>query len=425
MRNRFKKFLILAVVFSFILTGCSSDNNEEKNITLHYWSSYNDTEPQAEVLRDAAEAFSKENDDIDIKMSFNGRENSDILPTAIQGNRDVTMYDANGVNIIDKFSQYNAKLDKYAEKSYPNTNGKPFKEYTSKTTYDLAKDLGEGNLYYVPMNPQAFVFMYNKTIFKDAGVDKVPKTWDEFIEVGEKIKDKGYTVLTTDPEYSTGILGYYLSRLKGEEWVKKLTNDKTMKMWDDPAVLEAAKAIEDLAKRGFYDENISSMQFPEAQQNFVLNNKVAMYLNGTWMPNEVQRTANKDFEWGQFRFPEVKGGKDNIDHLAFSSYGIGINKDTTEEERKAAFEFAVFVNTKSFDKQMADKAKALPVDPKTEYPKDLKDMEPIFKGMEDGYISQTAIKDNADLGPIIQSAVIKLISGKSTAEEFIEEIKNA
>ena len=198
-----------------------------------------------------------------------------------------------------------------------------------------------------------------------------------------------------------------------------------MKMWDDPAVLEAAKAIEDLAKRGFYDENISSMQFPEAQQNFVLNNKVAMYLNGTWMPNEVQRTANKDFEWGQFRFPEVKGGKDNIDHLAFSSYGIGINKDTTEEERKAAFEFAVFVNTKSFDKQMADKAKALPVDPKTEYPKDLKDMEPIFKGMEDGYISQTAIKDNADLEPIIQSAVIKLISGKSTAEEFIEEIKNA
>ena len=28
-----------------------------------------------------------------------------------------------------------------------------------------------------------------------------------------------------------------------------------------------------------------------------------MYLNGTWMPAEVQQTARKDFPWGQFAFP--------------------------------------------------------------------------------------------------------------------------
>lgn len=445
MYNKKKMSKVLFTSFmslSVLLAGCgaqgnSAKSNVSKNETqtaqsesalkgdLQYWSSYAETEPQAEVLKAAAESFMEKNPEVKIEFTFNGRDNSNLLPTAIQSGQEIDMYDANAVNVINKFSTSNRVLNDYFAKDYPTTDGTPYKEYTLQSMVDLAENLGKGDLFYVPMNPQSFVFMYNKDIFEKAGITSVPTTWDEFLAAGQKIKDAGFTPLTTDPNYSTGIFGYYLSRLKGEEWVAQLANDATYKMWSDPAVLEAAKAMEDLAKRGFYADNVATVQFPQAQQEFVLEEKIAMYLNGTWMPAEVQQTARKDFPWGQFAFPEVKGGMDSTTATAYSSYGIGINKDASEEEAEAAFNFAVYVNTGEFDQMMVDVANAIPVGKEASYPAALTDTKEILENTKSRYNSQTSIAANKDNSQIIRSAVINLISGKTTAEEFIAEIQNA
>ena len=167
-------------------------------------------------------------------------------------------------------------------------------------------------------------------------------------------------------------------------------------MWSDPAVFEAAKALEDLAERGFYADNVATVQFPQAQQEFVLEEKIAMYLNGTWMPAEVQQTARKDFPWGQFAFPEVKGGIDSTTATAYSSYGIGINKDTSEEEAEAAFNFAVYVNTGEFDQMMVDVANAIQGEKKLVYSSALTDTKEILENTTSRYNSQTSIATNFD-----------------------------
>ena len=398
--------------------------NADGEVVLQYWSSYNETEGNAEVLRNAADKFMEENPDVKIEFTFNGRDNSKLLPTAVQSGQEINMYDANAVNIINRFSETNLNLNDYFTEVYPTTNDKPYKEFTSPAMVKLAEELGDGDLFYVPMNPQAFLFMYNKNIFDEVGVE-VPTTWQEFLDVCAAIKDAGYVPLTTDPNYSTGMMGYYLSRLKGQEWVDELVNDDTYEMWKDPAVLEAAKAIEELASKGYYADNISTVQFPQAQQEFVINENVAMYINGTWMPGEVQDTVSEDFKFGQFAFPSVDGGVDDNTVLASSSYGIGINKDNSEEQSKAAFEFAVFVNSGEFDQQMVDVAKALPVDPANDYPEDLKDMRDIFDNMSGSYTSQTALPTNDDNSQIIRSAVTNLMSGATTAEEFVDEVVSA
>ncbi|MCK1976812.1 ABC transporter substrate-binding protein [Jeotgalicoccus huakuii] len=423
----------------FVLVACSNDSSTDEETAsgdgagsesdlsadLQYWSSYNESEPQARVLLDAADAFMEENPGVSIEFTFNGRDNSELLPTAIQSGRDIHMYDANAVNIINRFSNSNMNLNEFFEESYPTTEDTPLKDYISQPMIDLARDLGEDELFYVPMNPQAFVFMYNKSIFDEAGVNEVPQTWEEFVAAGEKIIEAGYTPLTTDPNYSTGIFGYYLSSLKGEDWVFDLVEDETYEMWSDPAVLEAAKAIEELADKGFYADNVSTVQFPQAQQEFVIDENIAMYLNGTWMPGEVQDTVSEDFEWGQFQFPTVEGGVNDNTHTAYSSYGIGVNQDNTNEEAEAAFNFAVFVNTGEWDQQMVDQAKALPIDTNNENPEALTDMAEIFENTEGNYVSQTAIATNSDNSQIIRSAFINLISGESTAEEFIAEIQDS
>ena len=110
---------------------------------------------------------------------------------------------------------------------------------------------------------------------------------------------------------------------------------------------------------------------------------------------------------------------------AYSSYGIGVNKDSSEEEAEAAFNFAVYVNTGEFDQMMVDVANAIPVGKEASYPSALKDTKEILENTTSRYNSQTSIATNSDNSQIIRSAVINLISGKTTAEEFIAEIQNA
>ncbi|RGB74301.1 extracellular solute-binding protein [Anaerococcus nagyae] len=402
-------------------TAANTDNDSE--VTLEYWSSYNEVEPQAQVLQEAAKAYEEKNPNVKVNFTFNGRDNSKLLPTALQSGQNVTMYDANAYNIIKKFEISNEDLTAYFDKDYSTTDGKAYKDYTSPAMLLLDSELGEGKYYYVPMNPQAFIYFYNKDIFEKAGVKETPKTWNEFLDVCQKIKDAGFTPLTTDPNYSTGILGYYLSRLKGEEWVDELVNDTTFEKWNDPAVLQAAQELEKMAQAGYFADNVASVQFPQAQQEFVMNEDIGMYLNGTWLPGEVQDSVSPDFKWGQFAFPEVEGGVNDSTYTAYSSYGIGVNKDASQEEKDAAVDFAVFVNTE-FDQNMVDEANALPVDPNSKYPENLQDAREIFDNTKGKYVSQTAIATNKDNAEIIRSALLKLISGDSTAEDFVNEVKN-
>ena len=47
--------------------------------------------------------------------------------------------------------------------------------------------------------------------------------------------------------------------------------------------------------------------FPAGQQE-IASGEVAMYLNGTFLPNEVKNSVVEDLEWGSFAFPSVENG---------------------------------------------------------------------------------------------------------------------
>ena len=64
------------------------------------------------------------------------------------------------------------------------------------------------------------------------------------------------------------VYGYYLAKLKGDDWVFELVNDATKAMWDDPACLEAAKAIQELADKGYYAANVASNKFPRPSRRW-------------------------------------------------------------------------------------------------------------------------------------------------------------
>lgn len=391
--------------------------------TVEYWSAWSETEPQADVITRAAEAFMQQNPDVKINITWNGRDLRKLIIPALEAGTQIDCFDHNADTVTALWSDYILDLSDFYQETYPTTGGKTFEEYTMPAFVALAEKLGNGSKYVLPYAPQALLWNYNKDIFTAAGVTETPATWEEFLAACEKIKAAGYTPITTDDAYAANVYGYYLAKLKGDDWVFELVNDTTKAMWDDPACLEAAKALQELADKGYYAANVASNKFPSAQQEMVIEEKTAMYLNGTWLPNEVKDTAREDFPWGQFAFPTVPGGVDGAEAGAYGCSGLAINKNSEPNVAKAAFSFFVFLTTGEWDKTYAEETCSIPMDSANAWPAALTDAEKIIPAYTTRYYSQTAIRMNNDVLPVIQSGVINLISGNSTAEQFIAEMK--
>ena len=398
-----------------------ADNTEsgdaKLNAEIEYWSSWSETEAQADALREAADEFMKANPGVKINFTFNGRDNRNLVGSAVSAGTKVTMMDANADNIKSMWSEMTMDLTPYFEESYKSTGGEKYVDRIMPSMSGLSAKLFDGKYSYFPYAPQAFMIFCNKNIFDDCGITKYPETWTEFMDACEKIKAKGYTPVTTDSGYATSWVGYYMSRLMGNDEVAKLSNDPSA--WSNPKVLEAAKAIEDMAKKGYFDPVIETNTYPNAQQSMVINEKIAMYINGTWLPNEVKESTPDDFKWGSFAFPTVEGGVDDQTSGCYSSYGIAINKDATEEEAKAAAAFGVYVTT-AFDQKFSDMANAIPVGVDGEWPDSLKDAQQVISKYTNRYPSQTALILNSNSKQIIADACLKLMGGSITAEEFVE-----
>ena len=398
-----------------------ADNTEsgdaKLNAEIEYWSSWSETEAQADALREAADEFMKANPGVKINFTFNGRDNRNLVGSAVSAGTKVTMMDANADNIKSMWSEMTMDLTPYFEESYKSTGGEKYVDRIMPSMSGLSAKLFDGKYSYFPYAPQAFMIFCNKNIFDDCGITKYPETWTEFMDACEKIKAKGYTPVTTDSNYATSWVGYYMSRLMGNDEVTKLSNDPSA--WSNPKVLEAAKAIEDMAKKGYFDPVIETNTYPNAQQSMVINEKIAMYINGTWLPNEVKDSTPDDFKWGSFAFPTVEGGVDDQTSGCYSSYGIAINKDATEEEAKAAAAFGVYVTT-AFDQKFSDMANAIPVGVDGVWPDSLKDAQQVISKYTNRYPSQTALILNSNSKQIIADACLKLMGGSITAEEFVD-----
>ena len=70
-----------------------------------------------------------------------------------------------------------------------------------------------------------FNVFYNEDIFKEAGVEAVPETWEQFLDACEKIKAAGYIPITSDDAYILCNFGYHLARYIGSDGVSKVVKE--------------------------------------------------------------------------------------------------------------------------------------------------------------------------------------------------------
>ena len=249
--------------------------------TLVYWSMWEATEPQGQVIQEAVDAYTEQTG-VKVDLQFKGRTgNREALQPALDGGTQIDIFDEDIDRVNGMYGKYLLDLEDLAKDN----------DYEATANAGLmaaCRDAGGGTLKTIPYQPNVFAFFYNKDLFEQAGITEEPKTWDEFKDVCQKLKDAGITPMTMDDAYATCVIGYHLARLVGEDKVKEIVTEGE---WDDPAVLQMAQDIEELASNGYYSEMVGSNVWPAGQNTELALGTAAMYLNGSWLPNEVKEMA--------------------------------------------------------------------------------------------------------------------------------------
>lgn len=428
--KKFRSMVAILLIVLMTLTACGTTNNEDGSDVqvntdsklsgeLIYWSMWNSTEPQAMALEEGIQDFMKIHPNVKITINWNGREIRKTLQPALDNGQKIDIWDEDLERVSKNWRDYALNLDEHITKSYDAIDGK-YEDAVMGGLLDLARHHGQGSVYAVPYQPFVFAFMYNKAHFEEAGIDAVPKTWDEFLTTCEKLKAAGFVPMTTDDAYIDTLLGYHLARYKGSAWVEELVTDKTNALWDDEAVLKTARDYQNLVDKGYLSETVGSNKWPAGQQDIAAGT-VSMYLNGTWLVNEIMGSTGPDFKWGTFSYPTVDGGVDGLSAANYGSQAFQINKNC--ENPDVAFELLVHLTTGKWDSEIAKKSYGVPVSGTAEWPTQLVEAKAVFENLDTVYPWAAGIQSDTDKLPIIAEAFTKLLSGQYNAEEFIKAVK--
>lgn len=435
-----KLILILVLVLSLTLTACSTEkksdattdestkggessatNTSDLSGNLVYWSMWNSTEPQAIELQNGINSFMEMHPNVKIEVNWNGRDIRKTLQPALDNGQVIDIWDEDLERVTKNWGDYALKLDDYVSQTYSETNGKAYEDVVMSNLFDLGRGFSsDGSLLALPYQPFVFAVMYNKAHFEAAGITSAPKTWTEFVDACSKLKAAGYVPLTTDDAYVDTLIGYHLARLKGSAWVEELVTDKTNTLWDDPAVMTAAKDFEALATNGYLSETVGSNKWPAGQQDVAAGN-VSMYLNGTWLVNEIMGSTGPDFKWGTFSYPAIDGGVDGTNAANYGAQAFQINKNSKSPD--VAFELLVHLTTGDVDNAIAKASFGVPVSGDAMWPEQLVEAKEVFNNLDKVYPWAGGIQADTDKLPIIAESFTKLLSGSITAEEFVANMK--
>jgi ABC-type glycerol-3-phosphate transport system substrate-binding protein len=212
---------------------------------------------------------------------------------------------------------------------------------TIKNVKNYETDFINGKLYNITFagsQPQTLIF-YNKKLFKDAGIEALPKTWADLEAVAAKLKAKNITPLLTAGDWTSGFTFAMMTSPTIFETKKTWYTDRFdgKVKFTDPDWVEAATYWNGLVKKGYFNKSALSIDYPAVEQEF-LKGKGAMYPMGVWF-TASEAKATKDFEVGVFAVPTKSGAQDILG--GENGGGIGISKKTKHPE--AAIKLAEFL----------------------------------------------------------------------------------
>ncbi|MEK6715075.1 MAG: extracellular solute-binding protein [Candidatus Omnitrophota bacterium] len=213
----------------------------------------------------------------------------------------------------------------------------------------------EPGIYGVPLDVMNIQMLYNKDLLKEAGIKKPPKTWEEFLAAGAKLKERGIQGLVSgwgEVWMIDCFASNYAFNIMGEDKVMQTIKGEIT--YTDPDWVSVFALFKEMADNGLLYNGIVTMVNKTAEQLFA-NNKAAFAFNGSWCVN-VYAGMNPNLNYGAM-FPPSHG----IYPLKiWGGAGSSLLVNNRSLVKNEAIEFLKWLSSPEQQAYLADATKNLP-----------------------------------------------------------------
>lgn len=294
----------------------------------------------------------------------------------------------------------------------------------------LESNVYNGKLYGIPVSADLWVIYYNKKLFKDAGIDKLPTTIDELLAVAGKLKAKGIVPMSTDGKDAWPLCVTFDQlawRISGDAALPSKAIARQAK-FTDPVFVQAATELSRMIKAGLFQDDLMVSDYG-ASRNLFGQGRAAMYLMGSWeLGLGADKTFSDEFRANvdAFKFPLVAGGKGKTDDL-FAWFGGNYVVSAASKHKAIGLKYLQFY-ARRFSVLAWEKQAALPAQKVEPRPNDTAVAKTILKIV--GEAKATSGTPSLDLSTPrfkddMENAMRELASGLITPEAFAKKLDAA
>ena len=353
-------FLYATLVWTCVLLIAScgpapptEDTREGGVVHLTYWCAQN---PQERALAtQLAETWNAANPDVQVKVQPlpAGQSSEEVLIASIVAGTTPDLCSNIWPGIISDFVR--------ADGVYPLSS---FPDFDSLMASRVPSDLlarfraPDGEYYQIPWKTNPIMLLYNKQLFREAGIEQPPRTYSQFMTAAAKLTrdrdgdghlDQWAGYRKTHPIWHERRFDYYALYIGA-------SGGQTL--FDEGEV--SIDTVASTKVFSFFRDVYANHYFPLTtfQSSPILSGKVATEFTGPWQIGWLDENAPPDFEYGFTPLPlpdDYEGPA-----YTFGDYkNIVIFSNTKHPEE--AWRFAKFLVSQEADLQLLETTKQIPV----------------------------------------------------------------
>ena len=287
----------------------------------------------------------------------------------------------------------------------------------------------DGEIFSLPLVFDTWGTWYDRAWFEDEGYS-VPEDFTTFMDSMKEIQDKE----GIDPFVTSGQHPYYFIRgmlfpafgaAGGDELLADVIQGKEG-AWTSDEVLEIMKNVEEMQQAGMFDSGLGALNHTQSQMNFLLHDNAFIPV-GFWLPNEMENDIPDDFDFGFIPSPMQADGEPFA--IVPDLRPLAIAEEA--ENPEAAKAFVEFAFTRDYAMSFSEHTGAMmnltdvDLTGNDKVPSYLIEANEMINDPEQVQIYEKPHPMSADLEEPVGDALMSLMLGNMTAEEFTEAAEKA
>lgn len=313
---------ITLVMSSTLLAGCGTSSAGNGKVQLEVFS----TKPENKnILQSMIDDFNKQNPDINVTLSapadagtvLKARLTKDDVPDLMSLGGDAVNY----APLVDA-----DMLSDLSNESFTKEIDESYIEMLNQL-----KEKPDGKVYAIPYATNAGGIIYNKDLFAKLGL-KVPKTWDELMDVCNKIEASGgipFYLTLKDAWTGMPYWNALTSNLQPKNFLKDRKTEKTTFAATHGEIVDKMLQIGNNAEK-----DILGVSYDDGNAAFS-HGKAFMYIQGNWAISEIKK-GNSKINLGMFMLP-ASSDADKNSVLSGVDVAFAISKDSPHQAEAKKF----------------------------------------------------------------------------------------